>query len=236
MPLPLTNFITGQTVVSATWLNAVDNIQFAVSGNGLGALLGNGATGGFGIPGSANFTAISINGTPVTPTGAVNANSLTGTTLAAGVVNSSLTSVGTLTALSVTGTGAFAAAITVGTSVTAASASISGLAAVGSLTVGGGSVFSGVPQSASTTIAVTDNGKCIVATGTIIVPNAVMAAGNAVSIYNNSAAAISLTATITTLRLAGTATTGTRTLAQRGICTIWFLSGTEAIVSGSGVT
>ncbi len=115
MSLPLQNFITGQTIVTAAWLNTVDDIQFAMTGDGLGAIVMDGATGGAGIPGSINATALAINGVPVTPSGSVNANSLVGTTLAANVVNSSLTSVATLTSLSVTGTGTFAAAITVGT-------------------------------------------------------------------------------------------------------------------------
>lgn len=239
MSLPLTNFINAQTVVLANWLNAVDFIQFGLTGDGLGALVAKNATGGFGIPGSGNFTALSINGVPVAA-GSVNANALTGTTLAPGVVTSSLTTVGTLISLNVgniTSTGTYGGvSATFSGAVAAGSASITGLAAVGSLTVGGGSVFSGVPQSVNTTVAASDNGKCIIATGGITIPNAVMSAGNAVSIYNNSGASITLTAGITTLRLAGTATTGNRTLAQRGICTVYFLSGTEGIVSGSGVT
>jgi hypothetical protein len=38
------------------------------------------------------------------------------------------------------------------------------------------------------------------------------------------------------LRLAGTTTTGNRTLAAYGIATIWFSSGTLGIISGPGVT
>lgn len=97
-------------------------------------------------------------------------------------------------------------------------------------------IFFGVPASASTTIARTDVGKTVVATGTITVPNAVFSQGDAVSIYNNSGAAISISAGITTMRLAGTATTGSRTLAQRGMATLWFNSGTEVVVMGAGVT
>ena len=39
-----------------------------------------------------------------------------------------------------------------------------------------------------------------------------------------------------TLRLAGTATTGNRTLAARGLATIWFNSASEAVASGPGVS
>ena len=61
-----------------------------------------------------------------------------------------------------------------------------------------------------------------------------MAAGDVVMIYNNSAAAVTLTQGAgLTLRLAGTSTTGSRTIDQRGFATIWFNSATEAIVSGN---
>lgn len=60
------------------------------------------------------------------------------------------------------------------------------------------------------------------------------AAGSTYSIYNDSASAITLTQGAgLTLRLAGTATTGNRTLAARGIATLWYNSTTEAIISGN---
>lgn len=105
-----------------------------------------------------------------------------------------------------------------------------------SLFISANQIFFGVPASASTTIARTDVGKTVVATGTITVPNAVFSQGDAVSIYNNSGASITISAGITTMRLAGTATTGSRTLAQRGMATLWFNSGTEVVVMGAGVT
>lgn len=64
-----------------------------------------------------------------------------------------------------------------------------------------------------------------------------MAAGYAFTVYNDSASAITITqGSGVTLRLAGGATTGNRTLAARGIATIWCNSGTEAVISGAGVT
>ena len=60
------------------------------------------------------------------------------------------------------------------------------------------------------------------------------AEGNAFSYYNDSAAAVTLTQGAgLTLRLAGTASTGNRTLAARGFCTVVFNSASEAIVSGN---
>jgi hypothetical protein len=102
--------------------------------------------------------------------------------------------------------------------------------------INGNQLFFGVPASSNTTAAVTDVGKVINATGTITIPNSVFSQGHALSIYNNSGSSITISASITTMRLAGTATTGSRTLAQRGMATIWFESGTECVVGGPGVT
>jgi hypothetical protein len=97
-------------------------------------------------------------------------------------------------------------------------------------------LFFGVPPSSNTTAALTDVGKVIVATGNIAINNSVFVQGSAFSIYNNSASAITINGTVTTMRLAGTATTGNRTLAARGMATVWMNSATEAIVGGPGVT
>jgi hypothetical protein len=104
------------------------------------------------------------------------------------------------------------------------------------LYINGQQLFFGVPQSSNTTAAVSDVGKCINATGTITVPNSVFSAGHVFSIYNNSGSSITISAGVTTMRLAGTATTGSRTLAQRGLATVWFESGTECVVGGPGVS
>ncbi len=64
-----------------------------------------------------------------------------------------------------------------------------------------------------------------------------MAEGRAFSVYNSSASSITITqGSGVTMRLAGTTTTGSRTLAARGMMFIWCNSGTEAIVSGPGVS
>lgn len=73
--------------------------------------------------------------------------------------------------------------------------------------------------------------------GGITLPASVFAAGDTFSIYNNSGSSITLTQGASlTLRLGGTATTGNRTLAQRGIATVVFISATEAVIGGMGLT
>jgi len=78
------------------------------------------------------------------------------------------------------------------------------------------------------------SGECLATSADVAVGT--MAADSAVSIYNDSASDISITEDGITLHLSGTATTGTRTLAQRGMATIWFNTTTDAVILGAGVT
>lgn len=103
--------------------------------------------------------------------------------------------------------------------------------------------FRGIPQNAQTTgytLALSDAGRHIsITTGGITVPaNGTVAfpIGTAITIFNNSASNQSISITTDTMYLAGTATVGTRTLAQRGIATILKVSATEWVISGGGLT
>jgi hypothetical protein len=87
--------------------------------------------------------------------------------------------------------------------------------------------------SAGAILALTDRGNMVLATGAMTVPNAVFAAGDVVTVYNNTAAGMTLTQGAgLTLRQSGTANTGSRTIAQRGFATITFVSSSEAVASG----
>jgi hypothetical protein len=88
----------------------------------------------------------------------------------------------------------------------------------------------------SGSLAVTHVGQCVYASGAITVPNAIFSQGHTVSIYNNTGGAIAINAGITTLRLGGSASTGTRSLAARGLALILFISSNEAVVFGTGVS
>jgi hypothetical protein len=125
-----------------------------------------------------------------------------------------------------------------GTALTVAGggASITGTTALDATsTVGGLSIgYRNLPQSASTTAATTDVGKSILATTTITIPNSTFAAGDAFTVVNNSAAAITLTSNPTTTHIAGTATTGSaRTIPAWGVCGVYFVSSTVVILSGN---
>jgi hypothetical protein len=95
-----------------------------------------------------------------------------------------------------------------------------------------------VPRSTTTTTAVVgDRGKCIVVTTGITIPASVFAAGDAVSIFNNTAGDVTITqGSGLTMYLAGDGSTGNRTLATRGLMTIWFNTATACVCSGSGVS
>lgn len=67
------------------------------------------------------------------------------------------------------------------------------------------------------------------------ISNAVYAEGDHFDIYNNSSASITITQGAgLTMRLAGTATTGNRTLAQRGRASVWFNASSECIITNLG--
>ncbi len=101
--------------------------------------------------------------------------------------------------------------------------------------------YRNVPLNAKTgsyTLLATDVGKVIPnTTGGWTVNNSVHTAGDVVTVYNDSGSSQNITAgTITTMRLAGSSTTGTRALAGRGLATLYFQTASEVIVSGAGVT
>jgi hypothetical protein len=86
-----------------------------------------------------------------------------------------------------------------------------------------------------------DAGKHInITTGGVTVNVSTLAVGDMVTIYNNSASSQTITSgTSVTMYLAGTATTGNRTLAQRGLATVLCVtSGASAVyvISGAGLT
>jgi len=103
--------------------------------------------------------------------------------------------------------------------------------------------YKGLPQNSQTasyTLALTDMGKHIsITTGGVVIPangSVAFPIGSAVSIFNNSGSSQTISITTDTLRLAGTATTGSRTLAQYGVATCLKVTATVWVISGAGVT
>lgn len=95
--------------------------------------------------------------------------------------------------------------------------------------------FRNVPiSSTTTTVATSDVGKAISLSAGITIPDATFAAGDIVSLYNNTSGNLTITCSITTAYIAGTdSDKATMTLATRGVATILFISGTVCVVSGN---
>jgi hypothetical protein len=100
--------------------------------------------------------------------------------------------------------------------------------------------YKGVPQNSQTasyTLALSDMGKHIsITTGGVVIPangSVAFPIGSTITVYNNSGTAQNISITTDTLRLAGTATSGTRSLAQRGLATCIKVAATEWVVTGN---
>lgn len=91
-------------------------------------------------------------------------------------------------------------------------------------------------KTSSYTLATADVGKYVQvgSGGSIIIPDATFAEGDVISIFNNTSGNITLTCSITTAYIAGVdADRATMTLATRGVATVFFISGTVCVVTGS---
>lgn len=93
-------------------------------------------------------------------------------------------------------------------------------------------------QTAAYTLLATDSGKYVnITTGGVTIPSGIFTTGQSVTIYNNSASSQTITqGTSVTMYLVGTATTGNRTLAQRGLCTIFCVASNTFVITGGGLT
>jgi hypothetical protein len=95
---------------------------------------------------------------------------------------------------------------------------------------------SGSSKTSSYTLATTDVGEYILlgASGAIVIPDATFAAGDVVTIFNNTASTATITCSITTAYIAGTFTDkATMTLAAAGVATVLFITSTLCVVSGN---
>jgi hypothetical protein len=93
-------------------------------------------------------------------------------------------------------------------------------------------------QTSAYILAASDEGKTVsITTGGVTVNANILAAGSIVSIYNNSGSSQTITQGSTvTLRQAGTANTGNRTLAQYGVCTVLCVASNTFVISGAGIS
>ena len=89
-------------------------------------------------------------------------------------------------------------------------------------------------QTSSYTLVKTDAGKCVSTNSGVTVPDAVFAAGDCVTIWNDSSSAITITqGTGFQLRKAGETSTGNVSLKNFGLATLWWNTGGTAVISGN---
>jgi len=92
-------------------------------------------------------------------------------------------------------------------------------------------------QSTSYIILSSDAGKCISTTAGVTLNTGTFTSGQNVTIFNNSASSITITqGTSVTIYLAANGSTGSRTLAQRGIATLLCVGTDTYVINGGGVS
>ena len=99
-----------------------------------------------------------------------------------------------------------------------------------------------IPENArgtTYTLVATDAGKCVTQTHSsgFTIDNSVFSAGDAVTMINNSGSDQTITqGSGVTLYNSADASTGNRTLASRGMATVWFQSASVGYISGAGLS
>lgn len=92
-------------------------------------------------------------------------------------------------------------------------------------------------SSGAYTLVAADAGKVVSVDNTCNIPNSIFTAGDVVTVYNSSSGNITLDENSgVTLRQAGTANTGDRTLAGYSLVTIYFLTTSACVVTGATIS
>lgn len=173
------------------------------------------------------------------------AGTLTGTTLAANVVSSSLTSLGTLTGLSVNGifnlqggTSPLQAAGSAGTSGQVLTSAGPGATPIWASPTASSSA-NNLPRVTTISSAVVGKRAAVTTNQTITATTwaggGAIAVGDAFSIYNDSATAITITAGggLTMYRDGNATAVASVTLSARGSCFVWYNTVSEVVINGS---
>lgn len=232
-----------------TDLDTLDGL-FNAAGNGtsVGLNVGSGKT--LSVAGTLSVSGTVSGGVLVTVTGT---QTLTNKTLTAPVI-STISNTGTLTLPTSTDTLVGRATTDTLTNKTLTSPAISG-GTIDNAVIGGTTAAAGtfttvtdskgelrrVPQNAQTSayvLVASDAGKHIsITTGGVTVNSGIFSTGDTITIYNNSGSNQTITqGASVTIRQVGTATTGNRTLAQYGLCTLLCVASNTFVITGGGVS
>ena len=245
------NFPNGATVTGVvTATSFAGNVTGALTGNADTATTATTATNAQGLTGSPAINVGNITGTTATFSG----NISVGGTITYDDVTS-VDSVGIVTAredlkvlrnFSTAGVSTFTGQLNASGNIAANgnivgdnATNISGISSVTADYLEGrhGSLGQNVKAGAYT-LVLADAGKYINNNSTTTAPANIFAAGDVVSIYNDSGSNITIAqgGGLTMYLSDGNASTGNRTLAQRCVCTIMYLNPTSAVISGGGLT
>ena len=113
------------------------------------------------------------------------------------------------------------------------------LTASGTVSDGGGNIraITSNSKSAAYDLTADDVGELINTTAGVTVVSGVFSAGDAVTIYNGTTGDIIITeGTSVTMYLAGSSTTGNRTLAQKGVATVLCVGTDTFTILGGGLS
>jgi hypothetical protein len=254
-PLTVTS-TTRVANLNVDYANVADfvSVTTATSGNAF-LLLSNAVTGNITESANSVFVANSSNGA-IHATTFVGA--LSGAATTAGTVTTAaqpnITSIGVLSSLGVTGNASVGNLSTSGISnlgsvsnvrITGGTANFvlrtDGAGNLSWVAQSGGGASANIPpndQTSAYTLVLSDVGKYInITTGGVTVPASVFSSGDTLSIYNNSASNQTITQGAgVTMYSVGTATTGNRTLAQRGLATLLCVGANTFVITGGGLT
>lgn len=240
----------GITITDDTTTNATRYLTFSNLTTGTETTLDVSSTKLQFNPSSGTLTSTAFSGSGASLT-SLTAGNLSGT-IPSGVLGNSTLYVGT-TAIALN-RGSASQSLTGITSIDGSAASVANALTVGTgLKLSSGTTYNGSSaltinavgttinsQTSGYTLVAADAGKTIsITTGGVTVNNSVNSAGDIVTIYNNSGSSQTITQGVgVTLQWAGqsSSTTGNRTLGLYGIATIIFISSSNAVITGSGLT
>jgi len=240
MVLELTGTLTGNSTVQLP--SGIEKLYFVKDSTTHGAytLTFKVASGtGFDLTSGKIYGAYS-DGTNMT---SIDLNSLGGTmtidqVLTYGSTTTKSLTISSLTATVSVSTNTFLA--TTATATTLTGTTISSTTLTGSTTNDSKGELRLVPLTTATsayTLALTDHGTCISTSSNVIVPPSIFSAGQNVTIFNSGTTDITITqSTSVTMYQVGTSTTGNRTLALKGLATVFCVSTNTFVITGGGIS